>query len=75
VWSGSWLITALVQFTLIALGQTLILTGNILGRSDRGLVFLMFWGFAVSQIAFSFFVASFFSKAKLVCLLPPLARC
>ncbi|WAR31434.1 ABCA2-like protein [Mya arenaria] len=64
-WSG-WLITSGLQFSLTAAAITVMLhAGNVLPRSNPIIIFIYLETFAISSIAFSFLVASVFSRAKL----------
>jgi len=67
----SWVLTAYITFTLIAVLVTLVIHASFLPSSSTGLLFLYIWLFTASVIGFSFFVASFFSKAKVSCAPPP----
>jgi ABC-type transport system involved in multi-copper enzyme maturation permease subunit len=49
----------------------LVMHGSFLPRTDPSLLFAFHWLFMLSQIAFGFMVASFFSRAKLAAIVGP----
>ena len=67
----SWCITALVLFSWIALSTAFLCHVSFLPKSDFRLVFLFLFTFCLSEITFSFLIASFFSKAKLAAIIGP----
>lgn len=67
----SWLLTALALFLWIALSSSVLCTSSFLPNSDPRLVFLFLATFCLSEITFSFLIASFFSKAKLAAIIGP----
>ena len=69
----SWVLTAYVTFTIIAILVSWVLTNSFLPATDPKLMFAYIWLFCASVIGFSFFVASFFSKAKLAAIIGPVA--
>jgi len=69
----SWVLTAYVTFTLIAILVSWTITNTFLPATDPKLMFMYIWLFCASVIGFSFFVASFFSKAKLAAIIGPVA--
>eukprot|EP00520_Triparma_pacifica_P008709 CAMPEP_0118657482 /NCGR_PEP_ID=MMETSP0785-20121206/14045_1 /TAXON_ID=91992 /ORGANISM="Bolidomonas pacifica, Strain CCMP 1866" /LENGTH=2195 /DNA_ID=CAMNT_0006550409 /DNA_START=65 /DNA_END=6648 /DNA_ORIENTATION=+ len=69
----SWVITAYISFTLIALMVTWVITNSFLPLTDSTLLFTYIWLFCASVIGFSFFVAAFFSRAKLAAIIGPVS--
>ena len=69
----SWVLTAYLTFTLIALLVSWVISNTFLAATDPKLMFMYIWLFCASVIGFSFFVASFFSKAKLAAIIGPVA--
>ena len=69
----SWIVTAYVTFTVIAILVSYTISSTFLPNSDTTLMFMYIWLFCASVIGFSFFVASFFSKAKLAAIIGPVA--
>jgi ATP-binding cassette, subfamily A (ABC1), member 3 len=68
---GAWFITALVLFFWIAISSTFISHLSFLPKTDPFLLFLYFFTFCLSEVTFSFLIASFFSKAKLAAMVAP----
>jgi ATP-binding cassette, subfamily A (ABC1), member 3 len=68
---GAWFITAFILFFWIAISSTFIAHISFLPKTDPSLLFLFFFTFALSEITFSFLIASFFSKAKLAAMVAP----
>jgi ATP-binding cassette subfamily A (ABC1) protein 3 len=69
----SHVITALVTFTIIAILVTYVICGSFLPASSNDILFAYIFLFCTSIIAFSFFIASFFSRAKLAAIIGPIA--
>ncbi|GMH55684.1 hypothetical protein TL16_g01967 [Triparma laevis f. inornata] len=69
----SWIVTAYITFTIIAFLVSHTISTTFLPNTDRTLMFMYIWLFCASVIGFSFFVASFFSKAKLAAIIGPVA--
>mmetsp|Transcript_200 Transcript_200/g.364 ORF Transcript_200/g.364 Transcript_200/m.364 type:complete len:2007 (-) Transcript_200:174-6194(-) len=69
----SWFLTALVLFLWISVTTTLICHVTFLPASDPRLLFVYIFTFCLSEVTFSFLVASFFSKAKLAAIVGPVA--
>ncbi|GMI58829.1 hypothetical protein TeGR_g2438, partial [Tetraparma gracilis] len=69
----SWVLTAYITFTIIAVMVTYVMSTSFLPASSSVLLFMYIWLFCASVIGFSFFVASFFSKAKLAAIVGPVA--
>ena len=67
----SWTITAFILFLWIALSTSLLCSVSFLPNSDVRLIFLFLFSFCMSEITFSFLIASFFSKAKLAAIIGP----
>lgn len=67
----SWCITALVLFFWIAISTTFLCSVSFLPKSDPRLIFMFLFSFCLSEISFSFLIASFFSKAKLAAIVGP----
>lgn len=68
----SWVTFNIVFFTLIAVLVTFLLSSQIAQNSDKVILFGFIITFALTIMSFSFFVASFFSRAKLASILGPL---
>lgn len=68
---GAWFITAIILFFWIAISSTFIAHNSFLPKTDPFLLFLYFLTFALSEVTFSFLIASFFSKAKLASMVAP----
>jgi hypothetical protein len=67
----SWSITALVLFLWVAASTTFLCHISFLPSTDARLLFLFIFSFCLSEITFSFLIASFFSKAKLAAIVGP----
>lgn len=73
VYQTSWFLTALVLFFWISLSTTFLVSITFLPASDPRLLFIYFFSFCLSEITFSFLIASFFTKAKLAAIVGPVA--
>ena len=69
----SWVITAYISFTIIAVMVSWVITNSFLPLTSPHLLFMYIWLFCASVIGFSFFVAAFFSRAKLAAVIGPVA--
>jgi len=69
----SWVIASLLSFGIIAVFVTMVLSKSVLGQSDPKYIFAFIALYCTSIIAFSFFIAAFFSRAKLASILAPVA--
>jgi len=70
--SSSWIISYMLIFfvlSLLEIGTMFI--GQIYSSSSFSLVLSFFYLFMVSQIAFCFFLSTFFNRAKLACIVGP----
>jgi len=67
----SWSLTALVLFLWISLSTAYLCHVSFVPKSDFRLLFLFLFTFCLSEITFSFLIASFFSKAKLAAIVGP----
>ena len=67
----SWFLTSFILFFWIALSTTLITTFSFLHTSNKMLIFLFFFLFAMSEISLSFLVAVFFTNSKLAAVVGP----
>ena len=67
----SWFINAFILFFWIAISCTFVSHNSFLPKTDSFLLFLYFFAFCLSEITFSFLIASFFSKAKLAAMVAP----
>ena len=68
----SWITFNILFFTIIACLVTLLLSSQIAQNSNKFILFCFIITFALTIMSFSFFVASFFSRAKLASILGPL---
>lgn len=68
----SWTIFNILFFVLISVLVTALLATQIAQNSDKLILFAFIMTFALSIMSFSFFVSSFFSRAKLASILGPL---
>ena len=69
----SWVITAYISFTIIAILVSWVITNSFLPLTDPTLLFMYIWLFCASVIGFSFFIAAFFSRAKLAAIIGPVS--
>mmetsp|Transcript_43917 Transcript_43917/g.64517 ORF Transcript_43917/g.64517 Transcript_43917/m.64517 type:complete len:2436 (+) Transcript_43917:98-7405(+) len=69
----SWILVAYLIFALCAVFVTLTLTWSLLINSSMLYVFAFIFLFCSSVIGFSFFISSFFSRAKLAAIFGPVA--
>ena len=68
---ATWFVTAFILFFWIALSTTLLASATFLSASDPRVLFVYFFAFCLSEITFSFLIASFFTKAKLAAIVGP----
>jgi len=66
---ASWALFYVLIEIVVSLGMTLVGSINVWSRSDFGNIFLLFFLFGLSVIAFSFLLSVFFSKARLASVL------
>ncbi len=66
---ASWALFYILIEIVVSLGMTLVGSINVWAKSDFGSIFLLFFLFGVSVIAFSFLLSVFFSKARLASVL------
>lgn len=60
----SWTLTYTIMFFITSLCVTLVLCGStVYPKSDFGLIFILFFFFSLSVIAYCHFVQVFFSRA------------
>jgi ABC-type Na+ transport system ATPase subunit NatA len=69
----SWVFTAYTTFTIISVLVTWCIHKSFLPSSSVVLLFMYIWLFCAAVIGYSFFIASFFSKAKLAAIVGPVA--
>ena len=69
----SWVITSCLTFTIIAVTVSLILSSSVFKYSSSIYIFAYIFLFSASSVGFSFFVAAFFSRAKLSAIVGPIA--
>jgi ATP-binding cassette subfamily A (ABC1) protein 3 len=67
----SWLITGAVLFMWIACTSTLATTTSFIKSSDKGIIFLFFALFCLSEVLLSMLLATFFSNSKLASIAAP----
>ena len=72
VFISSWFISSLLQFTLIAVGITVLMHFTLFPNTTTSLLFFYFWLFILSEITFSFLISVFFSSAKVAGIVGPL---
>lgn len=72
VYNLSWLITALLQMTVVAILIVLVTATSVFQYSNKFYVFIYFEAFSLAVINFCFLLATFFSKAKSASLLGPM---
>jgi ABC-type multidrug transport system ATPase subunit len=68
----SWVMVSYVIFLGASLLISLLLHGSVISHSSLGYLFALFALFSSSIIGFSFFIAAFFSKAKLAAIMAPI---
>lgn len=69
----SWVLTSLLFFFFMAVSVTYVISTYVFQYSSVVYLFLYIFFFGTSGISFSFFVASFFSHAKLASIVGPMA--
>ncbi len=72
VYNMSWLITTVLQMTLVSVLITLVTGGSVFEYSNKVLVFLYFEVFSLAVIALCFLLATLFSRSKTASLLGPM---
>jgi hypothetical protein len=65
---ASWFVFHFIRVTIISALSTLILSFNVVVKSNPFIVFLFFWIFGNSLFAFSLFIQSFFSRERIAAL-------
>jgi hypothetical protein len=60
----SWFCYYLIIVTLISIMCIIILSGNVIKYSSKGIIFLFFWIYGVSLFGICIFLQSFFSRAR-----------
>lgn len=68
----SWVVISYVIFLAASLFISLVLHSSVISHSSFGYLFALFALFSSSIIGFSFFIAAFFSKAKLAAIMAPI---
>ncbi|KAJ1623329.1 hypothetical protein T492DRAFT_912663, partial [Pavlovales sp. CCMP2436] len=61
---ASWVLTAVLQFSLTALLVTAVMTGTFLAKSDKLLVFCYVEAFLLSTVSLALLLSTCFSRAK-----------
>ena len=72
VYNLSWLITALLQMTLVCVLITLVTASSVFQYSDKVLIFFYFEAFSLAVISMCFLLATLFSSSKAASLLGPM---
>ena len=65
---ASWFVFHFIRVTIISALSTLILSFNVVVKSNPFIMFLFFWIFGNSLFAFSLFIQSFFSRERIAAL-------
>jgi hypothetical protein len=61
----SWFVYHLITVTIISGLSTIILSFNVIVKSQPFVIFLFFWIFGLSQFSFALFIQSFFSRERI----------
>lgn len=69
----SWILTSFLMFSFIAFTVAFILSSYVFKFSSAAYIYAYIFLFSASVVGFSFFVASFFSRAKLSAIVGPIA--
>lgn len=72
VYNLSWLITTLLQMTLVSVLITLVTAGSVFEYSNKLYVFLYFEAFSLAVVNMCFLLSTFFSRSKSASLLGPM---
>mmetsp|Transcript_62430 Transcript_62430/g.122842 ORF Transcript_62430/g.122842 Transcript_62430/m.122842 type:complete len:2323 (-) Transcript_62430:80-7048(-) len=72
VYNLSWLITTVLQMTLVSLLITLVTASSVFEYSNKLFVFLYFEAFSLAVINMCFLLSTFFSRSKSASLLGPM---
>ena len=72
VYNLSWLITTMIQMTLVSILITLVTSSSVFEYSDKFLVFIFLEAFSLAAISMCFLLSSLFSKAKTASLIGPI---
>eukprot|EP01031_Cornospumella_fuschlensis_P022275 gene22275-27238_t len=72
VYNSSWLITTVLQMTVVSILITLITATSVFEYSNKLLVFIYFESFSLAVIMMCFLLATFFSRSKAASLLGPM---
>jgi ABC-type multidrug transport system fused ATPase/permease subunit len=67
----SWFVTAFILFFWIALSSTYIVKVSFFPKTNAGLMFFVFFFFAMSEINLCFLISVFFSNSKLAAIVGP----
>jgi hypothetical protein len=71
--SLSWGLTATVEFAIIAIGISLLLSTTVLKDTATLVIFVFFGLFMLTLVSFAFLLSVFFNKAKLAAIVGPIA--
>ncbi len=72
VYNLSWLITTVLQMTIVSILITLVTGGTVFEHSNKVFVFIYFELFSLAVINMCFLLAAFFSRSKTASLLGPM---
>ena len=72
VYNLSWLITTVLQMTLVSILITLVTASSVFEYSNKIYVFLYFEAFSLAIINMCFLLSTFFSRSKSASLLGPM---
>lgn len=67
----AWILVLLLELTVSCILITAVVGPTVFVRSDKGLVFLFFFAFSASVLAYMFLISSFFRKSKTAALIAP----
>lgn len=68
----SWLITTVLQMTIVSILIVLVTMSSVFEYSDKFLVFIYFMAFSLAVINMCFLMATFFSRSKVASLMGPM---
>lgn len=72
VYNLSWLITTVLQMTLVSILITLVTATSVFEYSNKFYVFLYFESFSLAVICMCFLMATMFSRSKVASMLGPM---